>query len=274
MLPRTARLAVLWLPLWACLACTAGGLAPRAARGTSWLFDTGFEGRKDWPSAVFHRSRSEIRGIYLSNLLRLAPGVVIRTPRGAGWGVYRELPEGGTCEVAVSLNGARMLRSMTGGDWTVDFLVRLEDLDGVELHVGQEGPVRDEEGCGELLLWSRTLAMAADVRFRGRVLGSVWGEGAEKVMRVRLDPGGQLTSLDENGDFVFSDVLPGFYQVLVQTSGGTVGRGSVRVFAHANSWIDVRIEPLWGQASDARPLWEVWNRAQNLEPLGRIDPLK
>ena len=233
MLPRTVRPAVLWLPLWACLACTTGRVA---------LDDTGFEGRKDWLSAVFHRSRSEIGGMSLSHVLRLAPNVVVRDPRGAGWGVYRELPEGGTCEVTVSLNGARMARNITSGDWTVDFLVRPEDLDGVELHVGPEGPHPDE-GCGELLVWSRTLAKAMAARFRGRVMGSVWGEGVEQVTGVRLDPGGRLISLDESRAFVFSDVLPGFYQVVIQTSGGTVGRGSVRVFAYADSRIDVRIEP-------------------------------
>ena len=136
-----------------------------------------------------------------------------------------------------------MARNITSGDWTVDLLVRPGDLDGLELHVGQEGPFPDE-GCGELLLWSRTMAREVDARFRGRVLGSVWGKGIEKVARVRLDPGGQLTSLDENGNFVFSDVLPGFYQVVVQTSGGTGGRGSLRVFAYADSRIDVRIGPL------------------------------
>jgi hypothetical protein len=143
--------------------------------------------------------------------------------------------------VLVFLNGAQVERKRAGGDWTLDFLVRTADLDGIELHTGPEGPLLDEDGCGVLLLWSDAPLLRSDVPFTGTVEGTFWGDGAELVSEVTLEPGGQRATFDRNGEFVFREIRPGLHWVVVKTAAGPVSRERVRVYAFARSWIDVPI---------------------------------
>jgi hypothetical protein len=150
------------------------------------------------------------------------------------------------------MNGAFVSRRTLGGNWNLDFLVQIRDLHGVELHVGEEGPLIDESGCGILMLWSEHSRLdapgverrlvEADAPFRGSVTGAFWGEGAKSVVEVRLEPGGQTGDFDNDGSFVFRSVLPGAYDVVVATADGPVARYPVRVYAYADSWIDAPIE--------------------------------
>jgi hypothetical protein len=203
---------------------------------------------------MLHLSWRQIRPVgRLTTLLDGVPGLEIRTPRGEDWGVHRELASGGSCAVTVVVNGAYVSRRTLGGDWTLDFLARTRDLYGLELHVGDEGPLMDESGCGVLLLWSdvsplegarvERRLLEADEPFRGQVTGTFWGEGADTVVEVVLEPGGRIGSFDRQGEFVFRDVLPGLYHVVVRGPSGPLAREPVRVFAYADSWIDL---PLGG----------------------------
>jgi hypothetical protein len=218
-----------------------------------WLRETGFEERAEWESSFLHLSREETRYAgRLSGLLRSSPGLIVRNPEGSSWGVYRELPEGGRCSVSVVMNGVFVNRRTLGGGWTIDFLAEMRDLQGVELHVGELGPLVDESGCGILMLWSERSRLdppgverrfvEIDAPFRGSVTGAFWGEGAESVVEVRLEPGGQTGDFDNDGDFVFRSVLPGAYDIVIATADGPVARYPVRVYAYADSWIDAPIE--------------------------------
>jgi hypothetical protein len=150
------------------------------------------------------------------------------------------------------MNGAFVSRRTLGGGWNIDFLVEIRDLHGVELHVGEEGPLVDESGCGVLMLWGERSRLdppgvdrrfvEIDAPFRGSVTGAFWGEGADSVAEIRLEPGGQTGDFDNDGDFVFRSVLPGVYDVVIASADGPVARYPVRVYAYADSWIDAPIE--------------------------------
>lgn len=225
--------------------CAGMNPDPDTSPRTAWLEDTGFVERAAWTSVMVHMPRPELqRFVSLTSVLRTIPGLIVRDPLGVGWGVHRELPSGDRCAVAVVLNGATVSRRTHGGEWTINVLSPVRDLDGVEVHVGREGPVHDETGCGTLLLWSRKAARGGEEPFRGKIAGGFWGDAGEvgRVTEVVLEPGGQLGQLgelDEKGNFVFAGVLPGVYHVVVKTAAGPVARERVRVYAYAETGLDI-----------------------------------
>lgn len=210
--------------------------------GSDWMRSTGFAERSSWPSAVAHLSRTEMgtsRG--LRSVLEAIDGVEVRVPRGTGWGVHAQRSNGSRCELQVALNGVTVLRERSGGDWTVDILTSVEDLDGVEVHVGTESPLRDPSGCGQVLLWSERSEVRGEAPFVGTVEGGLSGPVGmlEQVGQIRLDPGGLLTAPDQDGLFAFPPVLPGPYVVTVMAGVREVVRREIWVFAFEETWVGV-----------------------------------
>ena len=232
--------------VWLLVLVSSSGCAGAGAGGTSgddpWLREMGFHERAQWPSSALHLGRGEIpRRERLSVILEQVPGVSVGRPQGEGWGIHREAEEGLQCDVAVFLNGALAARGRVGGQWTVDFLAPTADLDGIELHVGPDGPILDEGGCGVLLLWSEAEGAGPAIPLTGTVEGTFWGEGADAVTEVLLEPGGQRATFNRKGEFAISEVPAGSHWVVVRTAAGQVARERVRVYAFAGSWIDVPI---------------------------------
>lgn len=141
--------------------------------------------------------------------------------------------------MAVYVNGSPVSRRAAGGNWTVDFLASPRDLLALEVHGGMEGPVLDPQGCGNVLIWTRGEGPIADGSFRGSVSGVFRGPAAERVTEVALLPGTPLGSFGPSGDFSFLSVLPGAYEVVLKAGDAVVGREPVRVYAYAESRIEV-----------------------------------
>jgi len=117
----------------------------------------------------------------------------------------------------------------------------MRDLDGIEIHVGPEGPLIDPSGCGVLLLWSEAAARGGSASFYGSIEGIFWGTHEADVVEVALEGSDQRADLTGGGTFVFREVLPGLREVLVRTADEIVGRDTVRVYAFARSAIDISI---------------------------------
>lgn len=208
-----------------------------------WLTSTGFPGRADWPSVRLHLDRDAIAGEpRVSRLLRGVPEVAPLPARDLGWGVHRVDSTGvPLCELDVWLNGSEAVRPPLAAAEDVDDLVDGRVLSGLELHLGLEGPVRDPEGCGALLLWSEELFTGWDQPFRGRVAGVVGGELADTVKEVVLEPDGQRIRPDRQGRYRTAGVLPGVYEVVFLAPQGPLLRRWTRVYALAETRVDVEV---------------------------------
>lgn len=218
------------LALAALLGGCGGGVFSSSGEHQAWLREMGVPERADWPSAVLHRSRTQLAGINpVSQALERIPGVVVGIPRSEGWGVQRRLPDGRRCEMEVYVNGSPVSRRPVGGSWTVDLLATPRDLLALEAHTGTEGPVLDPQGCGVVLIWTRGDGPIPDGSFRGSVAGVFHGEAASRVTEVTLEPGSHLGSFGPSGDFSFLSVLPGAYEVVLRAGDAVVGREPVRV---------------------------------------------
>lgn len=216
-------------------ACAGGPAGAGSGPASTWLAATGFPGRQDWPSASLHLSRVEMATANsVSDLLRRDTTLVLRPPRGDGWGVHRRLPGGGAgCALGVMLNGVRMIRAREERLLALDGLARPGELDGLEVHDGEAGPALDRSGCGTVLLWSERITDAEDEPFHGRIAGVVAGEHAGVVREVRLEPGVRRARPDARGHFEFYAVLPGAYEVVYLSREGPLARRSTRVYAYA-----------------------------------------
>lgn len=137
------------------------------------------------------------------------------------------------------LNGAKTDRRTLGGDWTIDFLTLRMRVDGVEVHVGAEGPLIDESGCGYVLVWSERAATGDELPFRGDVEGRIQADPGVGSGEIVLEPGGRRTGLGRSGSFEFGDVLPGSYWVIVRSGGRELSRHPVRVYAFAKSTVEL-----------------------------------
>jgi hypothetical protein len=215
-------------------ACAGAGGVRHLAPERSWLAATGFPDRGDWASVSLHLSRAEIATVRrVSDLLRRDTTLVLRPPWRESWGVYRRLPgDAPGCALGVMLNGVQMVRVGEDRLLDVDGLARPRELDGIEVHHGEGGPVWDPSGCGTVLLWSERITDAQDEPFHGRIVGVVAGEHADAVEAVRLDPVGMSTRPDREGRFEFFGVLPGAYDVVYLSATGALARREARVYAY------------------------------------------
>lgn len=216
---------------------TEGFPDPTAAR----ILDTvGFEGRRGWPSTVLHLDASEITGgSRLSLILDRADAVVLRRPEGTEWGVYLAgWGGGGTCPVAVYINGERVGRNpRPGSELNLDNLISTEAIAGLELHAGAEGPIIPGLDCGALLIWS---SQADGVfRFSGEVSAVVEGASADLVTSVVLEPG-SIQGRRE-GAYTYFSVLPGAYEVHFMGPDGPLDVQLVRAYAYAESEVVLEV---------------------------------
>ncbi len=216
------------------LASCAGGGARNLQPERSWIASTGFPDRGDWPSASLHLSRVEIATVArVSHLLLRDSTLVLGRPWRESWGVHRRLPgDAPGCSLRVMLNGVEMVRNSDDRLINVDALVPTGELDGIEVHHGEESPVWDPLGCGTVLLWSERFTDSQNEPFHGRIDGVVAGEHADMVVEVRLDPAGKTTRPDREGRFEFYGVLPGAYDVVYLGAGGELARRDARVYAY------------------------------------------
>ena len=155
---KTCRSMTAWT--LAVIAVSCGGLPhqPSGGPATAWLSSKGFPERAAWPSAILHLSREEIPDTArISDLLRAAPELNVLPPEGEGWGVHEATSnQQPGCELAVLLNGNDSKRIALFGArrlLTMDAAFQAKDLDGLEVHLGREGPTRDGLECGVVLLW-------------------------------------------------------------------------------------------------------------------------
>jgi hypothetical protein len=175
-----------------------------------------------------------IRGI---RDVRFRPGPA--NPLGLTW-----VRDGGRapCALGVFLNGVPLVPRDPGARYDLDGRVGVAELDALELHLGPEGPAYDQEGCGSLLLWDRSMRHVDDPAFVGGVRGRVLGELPDAGVEVRIGPEGVLTSVPASGSFTFTGLLPGEYELQFVTSGRTVARHVARIYAGAVSEVEVRVE--------------------------------
>jgi hypothetical protein len=226
--------------LTACASSSTGGARPATER--SGFGSTGFAERSDWPSAALHLSRNEVRGEVLSLLLREIPGLDVTSPRGEDWGVYRvETPESARCALSLWIDG----------EWTgrvenptapldIDSAIPVDLLLGLEVHLGMEGPVFDDQLCGAILMWTRETERWANVEFEGGVHAEVHGAAADTVIGVRVDPVGSYSPIGPGGRSSFR-VLPGVYEVVFLTEEGPLARRTVRVHAYRDATIALEV---------------------------------
>jgi len=227
------------------LVAACGGTARRLHPGpdTGWLESTGFPDRGTWLSSALHLERSEIRrSDRISVLLTGAPGVRMERRTREGWGVYQTRPgTGDVCAIHVYLNGDRVEPAVSENPFTLDYFVPAALLDGLELHLGEGGPTYEEDGCGSLLLWSEELRRQGDGPFRGSLVGRVWSEPPDTVVRARIEPDGAVEEVGPDGGFSFLELLPGEYELVFLSHNGPVTRRALRVFAHRESVVEVEV---------------------------------
>ncbi len=253
---------LLWILVAGCATPTAG---TGPASDLAWLSSVGFPGREGWESTALFLERREIppSGTF-TVLLQDVPNIRIdRRPRG-GWGVGEIRPQlGDTCAVHVYLNGTRIEVADLKAPIPLDSFVPARALDGLELHVGGEGPTFEPDGCGVLLLWSAEMRRREDLPFRGRVEGRVRSTSPDSIVgleletqggavALELEPPGSAVALepglpvaavvpDPEGGFEFRDLLPGTYRLWFLGAGGRITGQDVRVYAHQVSRVDVEM---------------------------------
>lgn len=200
---------------------------------TPWLNQNGFGLRRYQADGVMFRTRRDLRfqsGRDIAEVLRHSEDVYIRRLSDGGSELFigsdpREDPE--ACPADIYLNGAWV--ELGNFRWTgtkrqtalrplrFDDLLRIDDVDGIEVFPRGESPVGSEKDCGALLLWSERLRKNLDEPFVGDLTGTVVdaaGAGLADT-EVRLVPGDETRRTDEHGRFEFKDISPGRYSLTV-----------------------------------------------------------
>jgi hypothetical protein len=237
----------------------AVAVTARVGRIATWLASKGFSQRTLAGDGMLHLTHGDVMmqsGRNLDEIMRRTEGVRVRRLANGGGELLLEpspLPDGRPCQVSVYLNGAAVdfgRFNWTGVEWRqrasrpmrFDDLLRLSEVDGIELYGPDERPVADA-ACGTLLLWSSALRPQIDEPFVGRVRGTaVDGTGlAVEGVRVSLQPLGLSAVTDANGQFSIEDVPPGEYEMRAVAEGASPWIGNVRVRAFAVLDIELRI---------------------------------
>ena len=232
--------------LWLLGSCTS--TSPGSTSGGAALERVGFPERAQWSSMVLHLDWTELGGPRrLSSVLRQTDRVELSRPEGQGWGIHARGEDGAfDCPVAVYVNGIRSERAQrAGSQLDLDELVAPRTLDGLELHLGPDGPVRTAGGCGSLLLW--TEAFDDSHPFRGQVVARVEGPAADTVTRAVLHPIG-LVGTRDGRRFYFS-VVPGTYEVAFLSGMDELDVRPVRVFAYQEAHVTLEVRRTEGDPS-------------------------
>jgi len=234
--------------LTACASSSA--VDPHPAPDGSGFGSTGFAERADWPSTAMHLTRDEVRGEVLSLLFRDIPGLDVTSPRGEDWGIYRvETPESARCALPLWIDGewTRRVENPTA-PLDIDSAIPVDLLLGLEVHLGMEGPVFDDQLCGAILMWTRESERWANMDFQGSIHAEVYGAAADTVVGVRVDPRGSYSPIGAGGRSSFR-LLPGLYQVVFLTEDGPLARRTVRVHAYREATVKLEVTEEVGEQS-------------------------
>ncbi|MBT8397739.1 MAG: carboxypeptidase regulatory-like domain-containing protein [Gemmatimonadetes bacterium] len=225
------------------LSCSSAAPPATSTPTGDWLGETGFADRDSWPSALLHMDRKEIASANsLSGVLAGLEGLAIHTPGSGSFGIEQVQPDGeGACRVHVYMNGNRTSPHPVGGRSRLDDVFPMRAIQGLEYHVGSEGPVFEEDECGSLLFWSEEMRTHQDRPFRGTIEGTVLSSSPDSVIRVELEPTGARGVPGPEGGFSFPDLLPGEYELVFFTRSEAIARATLRVFAFQGSRLDLEI---------------------------------
>lgn len=223
-----------------------GSALAAQASDSAWLASKGFYLRR--AEALLHHDRAGLlrrRGQPFSRVVAEAPGVRARRTTD-GLVRIRFAPEPGAveCEPEIHVNGSRMEQRLAAADLSLDQLIRVYDLDGIEVFDADHAPLGDGTGCAVILAWSFRAADRRDPEFTGVLRGqALRGDGAGAVgdIEVVLEPGGWRQRTGSDGRFDFGALPPANYRVTATAPGGEAWTAEVRVRAYSASEILITI---------------------------------
>lgn len=223
----------------------------RESEISPWLASNGFASRRAQGRGIVHMTKQDLTfqsSRDLDELLRRVSGLRVRRLADGGSEILIDpspRPDGRPCKVGVYLNGSSV--EFGRFNWSgvrptqrasrplrFDDLLRLDEVDGIELYGPDESPVASENECGALLLWSTDLRRSLDEPLVGAVHGSVLREGSGEAVvgaRVVLDPMTLSAVTAGDGSFAIPDVAPGVYEATVEVEGTSAWTTSVHVKA-------------------------------------------
>lgn len=231
-----------------------------ASEISPWLVSSGFAARRADGEGLLHFTQRDLRfqtGSNLADVLRHVHGVRIRRLSNGGSQLLLDPspnPDGSPCPVDIYLNGSAV--EFGEFHWTgvrptqramrplrFDDLLRLEEVDGMELYGPGASPVASAAGCGALLLWSSDLRNNLDEPLLGSINGQVRdADGLPLVgAEIALHPLDLKALTDEGGRFSFPDLAPGLYRLVLQATDLPSWESEVLVKAFAASEIDIRV---------------------------------
>jgi hypothetical protein len=227
----------------ALLGCASSPSPEAMAPREDWLTQTGFYHRSSWPSARLHLTRGRITPARrLSDLFQGLKGIRFKPSSPEGFGIEEVGRDGdGTCPLHVYVNGRRLHRMPMGERTSVDEILPMHVIDGLEYHIAPDGPVYEEDGCGSLLLWSREMRTRQDRTLRTSIAGQVLSSRQDTVLRVELKPVGRHQAPRFDGEFSFPDLLPGEYELVFITESGPIASLKARAYAFRESRFELEL---------------------------------
>ncbi len=234
----------------------------RSGAVSSWLASKGFPQRREQGFALSHLTQRDVTlqsARTLAELIEQVPGARIRNRADAGSELWIEpspLPDGRPCRVGTYLNGSEV--ELGRFNWTgishrqrssrplrFSDLLQLDEIDGLELYGPADSPIASDKYCGALLLWSDFYRTQVDEPFTGAVQGVLVREETNTPVagaRITLLPIGLSALTDSQGKFTFPEVVPGTYQLTVETADLPLWRGAVEVKAYGTVTLMLRVE--------------------------------
>lgn len=231
-----------------------------ASEISPWLVSNGFAARRADGQGLLHFTQHDLRfqsGSNLADVLRHVPGIRIRRHSSGGSQLLLDPspnPDGSPCRVGIYLNGSAV--ELGEFRWTgirhtqravrplrFDDLLRLEEVDGMELYGPGESPVASESDCGALMLWSSDLRNNLDEPLVGSIEGDVHdADGVPLVgAEIVLQPLDLKAVTDERGRFSFPELTPGPYRLSLRAADLPSWESDVLVKAFAATKIDIRM---------------------------------
>jgi hypothetical protein len=228
----------------------------------SWLAAKGFAQRGFDGGAMVHTTYQQLTLEHYRNLdelLRNVPGVRIRRLADGGSElILQPDPRTGDrrCRVGVYLNGANVefgRFNWSGARWSdrasrpmrFDDLVRMSEIDGLELYGPHNNPVAPDSTCGTLMIWSSKLRSGVDEDLTGEIRGTAVDAATGQVLsgvRVVIDGTGLSAVTDASGTFHVSSVLPGRYGISAHYPSAEPWQTRVDVLAYGIVELALRLE--------------------------------